>query len=146
MKCIVVVMLFFGLFQEGNVARQDVLAYLKDIGFEKAFGKKYILILPLNQDYYVDNHWVQLMNMKENSYPDVGFVIVEKDTTIVSQIVNNPRICLGIDRGNAYSRVDFYTGRPIILELNSGEYSITNLDLAIAYQKKFEVFQSVRRN
>lgn len=138
--------LFFATFSETTVSRVELNAYLNNIGFKEAIGSQVVVILPLHQDYYVDNHWLQLMNIENCSFPDVGFVIVEKDTSIVAQLVTNSRIKLQVDQTNEYSRTSFYAGRPIVLERKDGVYEITTLYLANAYQKRMEVFRSVRRN
>ena len=120
-------------------------SYLKMISFEEASKSKYILILPLNYDYYVDNHWVnQFLNFKY-VYTELSVIIVERDVDIIKELVTNRKLHIRYDTKGVFFNSGLFNGSPLLCTKNITGYACANLNLFNAYQLKVDLFRKIKK-
>jgi len=138
------VILFSLLTGPGYVEKEVVKTYLEKINFVEGLSTKYLLILPLNSNYYVDNHWVKGLLNLPNPYPALSVVIVERDVALVRRIITNNRLKIAFDDKTYFYWTSFYTGEPILLERKDKGYEIKILTIRNAYQEKLSLYKKIR--
>jgi hypothetical protein len=124
---------------------EDVDRYLQALGQTNGLDTKYLLIVTLNENYYVDNHWVdQFINTKDG-VEELTVVIVERDLHLAKYLVKNEKLNIIYDDQNLLYQYDFYDGASMLIEKQAvNKYAQTRLTMQNAYQLKVALYQKIQ--